>query len=452
MSRAKDSLNEWHKGVPRSARWPSLFGFALIAACGIGFGAWAKFAPLEGAIIASGSFVATGQNKQIQHLEGGILRDIYVKEGQIAEAGQVLARVDNTAPLARLRRLVIRRQRLLSSRARLEAELQDKGEMETPAALLEVADNPELVAILARQRSELTARREKLTAEQDVLRREIAGLQENMRGYQEQVKSAISRLSLFQEELKYKTALFQQQLTRRGEVLSLRRSEASMAGELGELTSRIADAREKISRAEQQITSLRSTALQKSIEELRTTETELDDVEEQIGAAQDVLNRVEVRAPVHGAIVKLNYHTQGGVIPPGGVIMEMLPVNEELQIEVRVKPSDIVNVRQGQNALIRMSSLNQRVTPMIAGQVTYLSPDIVTEQTGQNASSAASSRGPSFLVRVRIDAADLKNKAGDFKPTPGLPADVFIKTAERTFYDYIVQPISDSFSRAFREH
>lgn len=446
------SLNEWHKNVPRSTRTPSVIGFAVLVICGVGFGAWAGLAPLQGAVVASGSFVATGQNKQIQHLEGGILREVYVKEGEVVEAGQTLARLDDTAAKAKLRRLQTRQYRLIASRARLEAELSEKDDMETPAAYLAVAKDPEMSSILERQRSELKSRRVKLNAEQDVFRKEIAGLNESILGYQAQVKSAQSRLALFKEELQYKSALLEKQLARKADVLSLQRSEAGIGGELGEQNGRIADAKEKIARANQQIASLRSTALQKAIEELRTTETELDDLEEQARAAQDVVNRVEIKAPVRGAIVKLNYHTQGGVVPPGGVILEMLPVNEELLIEVRVKPADVVNVREGQEALVRLSSLNQRITPMIAARVSYLSADIVADQSGQNAQQASSSRGSSFIVRVKMDPDDVKRKAENFQPAPGLPADVFIKTAERTFFDYIMQPVFDSFARAFREH
>lgn len=452
MSIHYPSLTQWHRGLSYSNRWPAIAGLMLLLVCGVGFGAWAALAPLEGAVVASGSFVATGQNKQIQHLEGGILRDVLVKEGDLVEAGQTLIRMDETTAKAKLRRLVIRQYRLLISRARLEAEINEKDAIDYPPALIPSKDAFDVSSVMSRQIIELRARRMKLTAEQDVFRKEIAGLQESIRGYTAQVKSTQQRVSLFQEELRDKNSLFERQLIRKTDILTLQRAEAGLSGELGELLGRIADSREKMARADQQIASLRSSTLQKAVEELRETETELDDVEEQIGAASDVLARVDVKAPVRGIVVRLNHHTQRGVISPGAVILELLPVDEELVIEARVSPSEITHVTEGQSAFIRLSALNQRLTPMISGAVTYLSADTVSEQETPGARPQQSSaQKNSFIVRVKLDQADLKQKVSNFRPTPGMPADIFIKTTERTFFDYLMQPVSDSFARAFRE-
>jgi HlyD family secretion protein len=257
-------------------------------------------------------------------------------------------------------------------------------------------------------------------------------------------------MTLFAEELHDKQKLLDQQLARRSEVLAIRRSEAALAGELGELAARIADTRERIARAMQQIAQLRSTAMQKSIEELRAVETELDDLQEQIRAAQDVLDRLEVRAPVRGIVVKLHQHTPGGVIGAGSVILELLPVNDELIIEARLDPSEIGHVKTGLEALVRLSALNQRVTPMVEGRVVYLSADSVAYAAYSQPDQAAPPR-QSYVVRVRLNDQDVRSKIATFRPTPGMPADIFIKTGERTFFDYIMRPVFDSFSRAFRE-
>jgi HlyD family type I secretion membrane fusion protein len=237
-------------------------------------------------------------------------------------------------------------------------------------------------------------------------------------------------------------------------VLAIQRAEAGLSGELGEVTARIADAKERIARAEQQIAQVRSAAMQKAIEELRATETELDDVQEQSRSAQDVVDRIEVRAPVRGIVVKLHQHTSGGVIAAGAVILELLPVNDELIIEARVNPSEIWHVKESQRALVKLTALNQRVTPMIEGKVIYLSADALAAQ--QLAASAKFEREapsrPSYVVRVRLDEQDAHRQVENFRPTPGMPADVFIKTGERTFFDYIMRPVLDSLSKAFREH
>jgi len=445
------SIDEWHRGVPRSVRWPTLLGFFVLLSWGLGFGVWAGVAPIDGAVVAPGSFVATGQNKTLQHLEGGIVRDILVKEGDLVEPGQTVVRLDEIAPKARLRRLQLRALRMEAMEARLRAEARLEDDFEVPETLARHKDDAEVAAILSRQRSELAARRSKLAVEEEVLRREIAGLQESIEGYEAQVSATRSQIALFSEELEGKEELMKRNLVRRTEVLAVRRAAARLTGELGQLLSRISDSRERIARAEQQIAQLKSAAVQKAVEDLRLAEAENDDLGEQIRTARDIAERVEITAPVRGIVVKLHLNTPGGVITPGAAILELLPVNNELVIEARVMPSEISHVKEGQSALVRVAALNQRVTPMIDAQVIYVSADAIGEQDLRRIAAAQVSHQGMFVVRVRLDDRDLKVKAGDFRPTPGMPADVFIKTEPRTFFEYLMQPIVDSFSKAFRE-
>jgi HlyD family secretion protein len=184
---------------------------------------------------------------------------------------------------------------------------------------------------------------------------------------------------------------------------------------------------------------------------MRSTETELDDLQEQIRAARDIVDRTELRAPVRGIIVKLNQHTPGGVVGAGAVILELVPVNDELIIEARLNPSEIWHVKRGQDALVRLSALNQRLTPMVEGKVSYLSADALATQYARTKGEQDAPQRPTYVVRVRLDETLARTKLLDFKPTPGMPADVFIKTGDRTFFDYIMRPVWDSFSRAFRE-
>lgn len=445
-------MDEWHRGVPSGVRKPIVIGAAILLLCIGGFGTWSLLAPLDGAVVVSGTFVATGQNKYVQHLEGGILREVLAKEGDLVDVGQTLLRLDATAASTKLRRLVLRNHRLLIMKARLDAELDDQISFALPSELVvEAATDPELRGIYERQISEIKARRLKRLTEEEVLRKEIAGLQESIGGYTAQAESTRRRLALFAEELKDKQQLLAQQLVRRTDILSLQRSEAALTGELGELTARMADARERTARAEQQIAQLRSAAMQKTIEDLRATETELDDLQEQIRGARDVVDRTEMRAPVRGIVVKLHQHTQGGVIGAGSVILELLPVNDELIIEARLNPSEIWHVKRGQQALVRLSALNQRLTPMVDGKVVYLSADAVATQYARTKAEQDAPQRPTYVVRVRLEESDIRTKLVTFQPTPGMPADVFIKTGERTFFDYIMRPVWDSFSRAFRE-
>lgn len=395
--------------------------------------------------------MATGQNKLIQHFEGGIIREIAVKDGDAVEPNQVLVRMDDTAANAKLRRLVLKKYRLLAMKARLEAEMSASETIETPAAFSESARDPEIKAILERQRAELRARRTSLVTEESILVKQIAGLEESVRGYQAQVQSTRERIALFAEELKDKNSLLGQQLVRKSDVLALRRSEASLGGELGEYLGRIADSKERIAQANERIAELHAAAFRDAIKELRETEADLDHVEEQIRAARDVVDRVDVRSPVRGIVVKSNFHTPGGVVSPGAVILELLPVGEERIIEAHVNPRDISHVSIGQEALVRLSALNQRITPMVGASVTYVSADTLSEQEKAQARPDSNTRREFYVVRVRLDQHDILKRMPDFIPTPGMPADVYIKTGERTFFEYIMKPVLDSFSRAFRE-
>jgi HlyD family type I secretion membrane fusion protein len=397
--------------------------------------------------------MATGQNKLIQHFEGGIIREIAVKEGDVVEANQVLVRMDDTAAKAKLTRLVLKKYRLLAMKARLEAEMHSSETIETPDAFGKSESNPEIKAILERQRAELRARLASLTTEESVLKKQIAGLEESIRGYQAQVQSTQDRIALFNEELKDKSSLLGQQLVRKADVLALRRSEASLGGDLGELLGRIADSRERIAQANEKIAELHSTALRDELKELRETETDLDDVEEQIRAAQDIVDRVDVRSPVHGIVVKNNFHTSGGVVAPGAVILELLPIGDERIIEAHVNPRDISHVSVGQEALVRLSALNQRITPMVGATVIYVSADALAEQIQANTETQPPTdpRREFYVVRVRLDKDDVLKHMPEFIPTPGMPADLYIKTGERTFFEYIMKPVLDSLSRGFRE-
>jgi membrane fusion protein, type I secretion system len=446
------SLDNWQRHVPDGIRWPTLLGGTILAAWIFGFGSWAAMAPLDGAVVASGSFVATGQNKQVQHLEGGIIRDMLVREGDLVEAGQTLVRLDDTPAKSKLRRLVLREYRLLIAQARLEAQINGRDGFDLPEQLTSAnAEDEEVAQILARQKMELKARLQNQADEEQVLRKEVSALKESIGGYEAQAKSVEERLKLFSEELSDKNDLLERQLARKTEVMALRRAEADLVGSRGELLGRIADSRERIARAEQQITELRSAAVQKAVEELRQTESELDDVREQIGASRDVLQRIDIKAPERGIVVRVDYHTRGAVVAPGAVILELLPVDDKLVIEGRINPNDISHVQQGQDALVRLTALNQRMTPVIIGRVVYVSADAIADQQERQQKSLVPFEHQSYIVRVKLDEADVHRKIGDFQPTPGMPADVYIKTGERTFFEYMLRPVLNSFSRAFRE-
>jgi HlyD family type I secretion membrane fusion protein len=436
----------WYESLPRSTRFPTIAGILTMALTLMGFGVWGNMAPIAGAVVASGVFVATGQNKIIQHLEGGVIREIYVREGDVVEQDQLLVDLDETAPRAELRRLFLRRARLTAIDARLQAEMREDTKIIFPDELKLTADQPEVKEILESQRMTFTARQNNMNSDISSIYEGIKALNERIQGSHVQLDAVKRQIVLLSEEIETKAYLLQTGLVRKPELLVLQRSKANLEGEVGRIMGDIGDAKERIARSYEQINGVKKTAIKTAVEQMHEVRGELVDVRERMLAAKGVLDRIRITAPVRGVVVKLRYHTHGGVIEAGKNIMEILPLKEELIIEARVRPQDIDSVKYGQHAMIRLTALNQRITPMVSGNVIYLSADTLADE------KKSQQVGPTdiYIVRVKLDSAEAL-AVPDFSPTPGMPAEVYIKTSERTFFQYIVKPIHDSMMRAFRE-
>ena len=413
----------------------------------MGFGVWGNMAPIAGAVVASGVFVVTGQNKIVQHLEGGMIREIYVREGDTVEAGQLLLELDDTAARAELQRLFLRRIRLTAIDARLQAEMKEEDDVTWPPEIVHwLASSSEVKEIVDSQKMAFTARRNNLNSDVKSIQESINALDERIRGSRVQLEAVHRQIVLLDEEIVTKDKLVQAGLVRKPELMVLQRSKANLEGEVGRIMGDIGDAKERIARAVEQINGVRKTAIKTAVEQMHEVRGELADVRERMLSAKGVLDRVRVTAPVSGVVVKLRYHTQGGVVEAGKNIMELLPLKDELIIEARLRPQDIDSVKHGQTAMVRLTALNQRITPMVSGDVIYLSADTLADE------KKSQQVGPTdiYIVRVKLNSEESRNIPG-FSPTPGMPAEVYIKTSERTFFQYIVRPIHDSMMRAFRE-
>ncbi|HEY8580203.1 MAG TPA: HlyD family type I secretion periplasmic adaptor subunit [Beijerinckiaceae bacterium] len=438
---------EWYSDVPRSCRGATMLGcLAVIVSIG-GFGYWSSIAPLAGAVIANGVFVAPGQNKVVQHLEGGVIREILVDEGSVVAEGQPLITLDETGPSSELRRLLLRQARLQAMSARLRTEVGHKEKLTMPERLeVLAAADPEVSGLVSARKITFVARQKSIQSEVDGLRDSIASLEQRVTGGKVQLSAVRSQLGLIHEELAAKESLLKTGLIRKSEVLALQRAKANLEGEIGRIQGEIGDAQERIARANEQIAGVRYTAAKSAVEQMHEVEAELNDVGERIRAAQRTLERVQIVAPVRGTVVKLRYRTPGGVIEAGKSVLEIVPAHDESIIEARVRPQDITHVRSGQKATVRLTALRARVTPMVSGEVIYLSADAILDEK-------RSLIGPAdfYVVRVKLDLEETR-AVPDFHATPGMPAEVYITTSERTFIEYLLQPIKDSMSRAFREH
>ncbi|MGR3463200.1 HlyD family type I secretion periplasmic adaptor subunit [Limimaricola sp.] len=434
---------EWFAEVPRSVRWHTLVGLLILTLSFGGFSAWAFRAPLAAAVIAQGSFVATGQNKIVQHFEGGIIKEILVREGDRVAAGQLLLRLDGTQAAATERELQLRQIRLEATQARLRAEEGRLEELRFPPELEAAREDFDVAGILEGQELGFRVSRTALENDLALLERSLQALEIRARGYEAQLGTHRGQLALLVEEQADKAELFARGLLRRPELLAIERAQLEARGQIGRLEAEIAEIEEVVLKHRAQIAQEIDRYREKALDELQGVQAELESIREQSRTARSIRERVDLVAPVAGTVVRLYFHTAGGVIESGRPILEILPVDEPLIIEVQIPRVEIDSVRRGQPATVRLTALNQRTTPVLDGEVFYVSADAITDGSGAELREV-------YLARISLEPAQLE-RVPNFSPTPGMPAEIMIQTASRTFVQYIAKPIKDSMTRAFRE-
>jgi HlyD family type I secretion membrane fusion protein len=444
LARRQDLQLDWYAEVPRRIRRHAIVGITLMLGCFGGFGAWAFKAPLAAAVITQGSFVATGQNKVVQHFEGGIIKEINVSEGDHVRLGQPLVKLDETTARGNDRQLFLRLARLEAINARLDAEQAEKKDVAFPNLLTRFRDDDEVAAIIDSQAQNFKGSRLKLQSDLQLLKSNIEALEFRAAGYRSQKASMETQIKYLKDEFSAKSQLLAQGLIRRTETNALQRAIADAKGQIGRLDAEVSEALAEVSKFEDQIAQTRAAYRQAALDEMQKIDAELDSVREQQRSTASVLKRSTIDAPVDGIVFRLHYHTPGGVIESGKPIVEILPTDVPLIIETQIPRNSIDVVREGQEATIRLTALNQRTTPVLKGKVVYVSADSVPDV------KLGSTAREFYVARVNLPPEELKRVAG-FSPTPGMPAEVMIQTAERTFAEYLTKPITDSMSRAFRE-
>ncbi|KAB7610159.1 HlyD family type I secretion periplasmic adaptor subunit [Amylibacter sp. SFDW26] len=433
----------WYDDVPRSVRKHVIFGTLLLILSFGGFGYWATSAPLAAAVIAQGSFIATGRNKIIQHLEGGIIQSISVSEGDLVQKGQTLMQLDETAALATERELFLRQVRLQVAEARIHAEYQRAETLVFPDHMMTLRSDYEIATMMDGQMVAFNVAMQGLNNDIALLNRNIDALAIRSTGYVSQLKSANEQKKILTEELIDKEQLFESGLVRKVELNAVKRAIAEADGQIGRLEAEISEIEEVSRRYHTQIEQTLGKHRNAALDELQAIQAELESIREQFRTAENVLSRVEITAPVSGTVVRLYYHTAGGVIESGKAIAEILPSDQPLIIETQIPRTEIDSVQNGYQATVRLTALNQRITPVLFGEVYYVSADTISEKTSGETTEV-------YVARVSIPAEELLRVPG-FSPTPGMPAEIMIQTAERTFIQYLTKPITDSMTRAFRE-
>lgn len=413
------------------------FGFLIILLGFGGLGAWAALAPLQSAAVAPGIVKVASERKKVQHLEGGIVKEILIKEGDQVEAGQVLIRLDDVAARSRVELLQRKLDGMKATLARLKAEIENRDSIEFPQELLDRRDDPKIAKMLEGEEQVFRTRRESLEGEKAVLRQRNTEYGEQVKGVQEQIRSTRKQLQTIKEELKAASVLYKKGIYEKPKYLSLVRASAKLEGQIGKLRSSIAQVKQRMAEIELRIIDLDKKRREEVNADLQRYQTNIFDTEERLRTARDTLRRVDIRAPQSGEVVGLTVHTVGGVIPPRATILEIVPRNDKLVIEATVRPADIDIVHEGLQAEVRLTAFNRRTTPALPGRLTRLSAD-----------RFATSDGTAFYrAVVEIDPKHTR----DLDLYPGMPAEVYLLTGKRTMLEYLIKPIQDSMRRGLIE-
>jgi HlyD family secretion protein len=424
-----------------SIRRHIVVGLAAIMLIAGGIGGWAATTEISGALIAAGSVVVESNAKKVQHPTGGVVGEIAVTNGMNVTVGDILIRLDQTMTRANLQIVSKTLDEMTARRARLRAERDGASEVPWPSAFRSRLHEESVVELMADEQRLFELRNTTRLGQKRQLRERIAQLNEEASGITAQQAAKSQELVLVNNELEGVRQLWSKQLIQMNRLTALEREAARLDGERAQLIAAAAQGRGKISEIELQITQIDRELASEVGREMREIDGKAGEYAERKVAAEDQLRRIDIRAPISGTVHELNVHTVGGVISAGEQLMLIVPAADRLTVEARVTPQDIDQVRVGQASALRFSAFSQRTTPEINGVVSRVSADVTTEQrTGLTY----------YTARIAIGSDELA-RLGDVRLVPGMPVEVFIKTADRTVGSYLTKPLFDQVARAFRE-
>jgi len=425
-----------------SIRRHVIVGCALVAFLAVGLGGWASTAEISGAIIAQGSLVVDSNVKKVQHPSGGVVGEVRVRDGDRVKAGDILIRLDETVTRANLAIVTKGLTEFYARKARLAAERDGADTVPVPKELAGAIDDPIVKEALASERKLFDLRRTARHGQKDQLHQRIQQLREQISGLTAQQDAKTKEMALIEKELGGVRDLWAKNLVPLNRLTSLQREEARLEGERGQLIAAAAEAKGKTAETELQILQLDQDLSSEVAKELRETDSKIGEYVERKVTAEDQLKRTEIRAPLAGVVFQSTANTVGGVITAGGdPIMLIVPEADTLLVEAKVEPRDIDQVQFGQPVVLRFSAFNMRTTPELNGTVARIAADTTNDpRTGQSY----------YIVRIAM-TADEVGRLGDVKLTPGMPAEAFIQTGERTMLSYLVKPLHDQLMRSFRE-
>jgi len=419
---------------------PVRLGNAIILVFAAVFGGWGYFAPLDGGAVAPGVINPDSGKKTIQHLEGGIIAEMRVREGEAVTVGQPLVVLESTQARAAYDSLAQQRWSLLAKKARLEAESAGQNQIDLPPEL--ISTDRRIRSVVEAQQEVFDARRLTYATRKNVLGQRSEQLTQQINGNEAQVESASRQIDFVSEELRAKEYLVGRGLMAKPEALRLKRVEAELSGKRGEYLATIARLHQQIGETNLQIVSVDAERADQVATDAEKVRADLTEVTEKLHASADILQRTVVVAPVSGTVVDVKFRTVGGVVQRGEPIMSIVPSGDELMIEGRLTPMDRKAVHAGLQAQIHLSAYSSRLVPKIPGTVQTVSADRLIDDTTHQ---------PYYLARVAVDRHTLERLAPNVDLIPGMPVEVLIVTERRTMFDYIFKPFHDAFWRSFRE-
>lgn len=425
----------------KSLRRYQIVGFMGILIAAGGVTSWSAFASIRGAVIAPATIMVESYSKKIQHKEGGIVKEIKVRDGDVVDAGQDLIVLDDTETRSELGIIDALMLESLTKRSRLEAERDDADAIIIPDEVLARKDDPDVARVLNGQQKLFETRRAAIKGKKQQLQEQIGQLQEQIRGLVSQQESTVIQTGFIKDELKGLQDLLKKGLVPVTRVLAMEREKARLDGQLGELVATKARAEGQIGEIKIQMIQVDEESRTQTLTEMRDVESRISELQERRVAARDKLSRTVIRSPIRGDVYQLMVHTIGGVIAPGEALMLVVPEADELVLQAQVSPQDVDQVRPGQKATVRFSSLSARTTPEVSAEVIQVSADV---------SRIDSTTPPFYGIRLRIPPGELK-KLGTHKLKPGMPAEAFIQTTERSPLSYFLKPLTDQIAYTFRE-
>lgn len=420
----------------------SVILMVAITAIIIVFGA---LVPVESAAIAKGRVAVLSNNKVIQHLEGGIVHKLLVKDGDVVKVGQPLLELSDVTPKANRSMLLNQLIAEQASEARLVALRDSKDAISFSKEASEAAKhNTDIAKTLSEQSSLFDSQRAAYLDKAKTLKLRVAQTRQEIGGLQAQVKSATGQIELIDDEIKTVQQMVKKGLAPKPRLLALQREREKLAGDRGQYVSGIAKAEQSINETEVQLLNLKNEFQTQNADQIKDTHSKVSELQEKLRAASDVVTRTIITSPTEGIVTGLKYHTEGGVIAPGAPILDIIPQSEELVLEVQVNPIDIDVVTKGLTARVVLSAYKSRSLPEMTGKVTHVSADSMTEQQGMQEASF-------YKAKVSVDPAELKRLAPKIKLYPGMPVEVYIRTGSRSFLGYLFAPITDGMKKAFKE-